>query len=234
MTSKIKLITFYSESHKEVYNFFLNSFTEHLLPKYELKTKLIQQISKTGDFFSEGFGLTMVKKLDWILENIDENSNEVMVFSDCDVQFFGDLIFDLKENDILFQYDGTFFDNSWYPDGATGITKHPNCCAGFFICKQNKKIKKFFLDIKSVLLKNMNETLHDQIVMNKLLSTGYDIKFDILDPVLYWTVGFLTNACVWSNQEIIVPKSIIMHHANFTIGIKNKIRLLNTVKQLKI
>jgi hypothetical protein len=228
----MKFLTFYSDSHISLYEIFLESFNKFLSEKYTLLTKKIEQRSQNGDYHSPGFDLTMVDKLDWIIENIDLEDTNPLIFSDCDIQFFGDLKFDLRDNDILFSHD--FYENfnySWYPDGKTGYSPYPNYCAGFFICKQNAKVLNFFKDVRSNLLNNLDGFLHDQIVINKLIGEGYDISHNKLNSDHYWTVGFSTNGKVWNGQNFNVPKSVIVHHANFTIGIENKLRLIKLVKE---
>ena len=173
----------------------------------------------------------MVEKIIWIIDNIDINDSSPMVFTDCDVQFFRDLEFDISEHDILFQHDyHNNFNYSWFPGETNKLGQYPNYCAGFFICRQSEKVKKFFQDVKDNLIKNLNGTLHDQTMMNKMIIDGYDLNHGILDSNLYWTVGFSTNGEVWNGQDINVPNSIIMHHANFTIGINNKTKLMSLVR----
>jgi hypothetical protein len=230
----MKLITFYSESHKELYEIFLASFNEHLSKKYTLISKKIEQLSPTGEYNSKGFDLTMLEKINWIIDNIDINDKSNLVFSDCDVQFFGDLDFDMSDFDILFQHDyHNNFNYAWFPGEPNRLGEYPNYCAGFFICKQSEKIKNFFLDVRDNLIKNLNGTLHDQTMINKMINDGYIINHGKLNSNLYWTVGFSTNGHVWNGQSIKVPDNIIMHHANFTIGVNNKIELMNLVKKIK-
>jgi hypothetical protein len=226
---KIKLITFYSESHQILYNYFLESFNKFLSEDYYLLVKKINQLSQTGHYGSRGFDLTMVEKINWIIENIDEYSDEVMVFSDCDVQFFDKLIFNIEDFDILFQNDYSNFDFSWFPDGKKGIG-NTSVCAGFFICKQNTIVKNFFIEVRNVLINNINGFLHDQFVINKLLNENYKIQYGFLNNNLYWTVAFATNGKVWSGEHFEIPNTIIVHHANWTVGLDNKINLLKLVK----
>jgi hypothetical protein len=226
----MKIITFYSDSHKSLYDIFVKSFNDNLSSKHTLLTKKINQISPSGEYNSKGFDLAMVEKLIWIIDNIDVNDSSPMVFTDCDVQFFRDLEFDISEHDILFQHDyHNNFNYSWFPGETNKLGQYPNYCAGFFICRQSEKVKKFFQDVKDNLIKNLNGTLHDQTMMNKMINDGYDLNHGILDSNLYWTVGFSTNGEVWNGQDINVP-NIIMHHANFTIGVNNKIKLMSLVR----
>jgi len=214
-----KLITFYSDTHENMYKrYFFESFNKYLSKKYVLFVKKIEQICETGYFHSKGFDLTMLEKINLIIENIDINDENFLVYADCDIQFFGDLEFDLKDKDILFQHD---YHNEYY-------------CAGFFICKQNLQVLNFFKQVRDIFKRTMNGIRHDQDVINEIFKSGnYSIKKGMLPDNKYWTVANSTSGNVWSGQEIIVPNEILMHHANFTIGIENKIKLLEIVKNKK-
>jgi len=158
----------------------------------------------------------MIEKINSIIDNIDINDDKYLVYSDCDIQFFSDLVFEIGNNDILFQEDG-----------------HPeNLCAGFFICKQNNYVLEFFKEVKKILIENLNGKIHDQTVINHLFNSGYDkIKKNTLPPNKYWTIGGKIRG-IWNGENNFnITEDIIMHHANFTIGIENKIKLLNLVKK---
>jgi len=209
----MKLLTFYSDSHFEMYaGYFLPSYQEHL-SHHQLIAKRIDQLSPSGEYEAEGFDLTMLEKIDFIIENIDL-SGEPFIYSDCDVQFFGEVSHDLQDNDILFQNDYLA----------------RNYCAGFFIAKQNQAVLDFFVRVKKTFIATMNGVIHDQNIINDLLRNGYPIKADMLPANKYWTAAFATDGALWNGQQIEVPESIVMHHANFTIGIENKIALLEQVK----
>jgi hypothetical protein len=214
----MKVITFYSDSHSTIYNdYFLESFNKYL-SHHKLISKKIEQISATGEYESPGFDKVMLEKINLIIENIDLSDDEPFVYADCDVQFFGDLEFEFGDNDILFQ-------NDYFPN---------NHCAGFFIAKQNQKVLEFFQTVKERFIKLMDGKIHDQTVIYYLFLEGYDgIKKDMLPNDKYWTVAFSTGGKPWDGQIIKVPNSLIVHHANFTVGIKNKLLLLEEVKKIK-
>ena len=137
----MKLLTFYSDSHKELYEeFFLESFNRLLKDSFELKSKHIDQLSKTGEYDADGFSETMVEKLVQIIDNIDITDDEPLVFADCDIQFFedfsDDITTELGDYDIKFQDDIVCV------------------CAGFFVCKQNDAVLNFFINMKRLLLEN--------------------------------------------------------------------------------
>jgi len=217
MKNELKILTFYSDSHYKMFNdFFISSYDKYL-SKYELIVKKINQISPTGEYESFGFDTTMVEKLNLIIENIDINDGRFLMYSDCDVQFFSDLDFDLGDNDICFQQDGSV----------------KNLCAGFFITKQNNSVLSFFIEVRQMLLDSLDGKIHDQKIINKLLNSGYDkIKVGVLPYDRYWTVAYGINNKMWHEDlDFEIPNTIISHHANFTVGVENKIKLLKLVKE---
>jgi hypothetical protein len=200
-----------------MYNrYFLDSFNKYLSTKYVLLAKKIPQVCPTGYFQSKGFDLAMLEKIKWIIANIDIADPTPLVYADCDVQFFGDLEFDLGEKDIVFQHD--------YHAGY--------CCAGFFICKQNLQVLNFFKQVEQNFKHTMNGIRHDQDVMNDMFKSGYSgVKRGMLPDNKYWTVANGISGNIWVGQDFFVPYEILMHHANFTVGLENKLKLLELVKE---
>lgn len=45
----------------------------------------------------------------------------------------------------------------------------------------------------------------------------------------FFTIGHILKG-KWNGQDFVLPKNIVMHHANFTIGCRSKIQLLDLVK----
>ena len=55
-----------------------------------------------------------------------------------------------------------------------------------------------------------------------------DLKHALL-PKEYFTYGMYYNH--WNEQEVFqVPKNMVMHHANWVIGVNNKIKLLEATR----
>ena len=211
-----RILTFYSNSHEQIYkDFFLPSFEEHLNSKFKLTSKIIPQVCESGEFAANGFDKAMLKKIEFIVENIDLSDKSKLVFSDCDVQFFGDIDLDMDHYDILFQKD-------YFEDAR---------CAGFFICKNNQNVLNFFNQIKNLLENNLNSRVDDQFFLNNLIKNNFSITHGYLPIDKFWTVGNFTGGKVWNDgDDVQIPKTIVMHHANYTIGIENKIKLLNIVR----
>lgn len=214
----MKFLTFYTDSHKEIYeNFFLDSYKKYLSNTHILIPYKLQQISKTGIYETSGFDLTMLEKVRIIKQNIELGSSDLLVYSDCDVQFFDNFDVDLGEYDILFQDDHSPKDTGY--------------CAGFFIAKQNQSVLDFFDVVEKELSSNLDGIIHDQTIISKLIREGYDkIIYGKLPTNEFWTIANSTNGEVWIGQDFSVPPQIIMHHANWTVGLSNKISLLQKVK----
>jgi hypothetical protein len=214
----MKLLTFYTESHKELFkSFFLNSFNEYLKDDFILLESNYKQVCEKASYGTPGFGETMIGKLEHIIKNIDVNDNQPMVFSDCDVQFFKniktDILEDLGEFDIKFQDDILCL------------------CAGFFVCRQNEVVLNFFKDVLHTLLLTIQNGMDDQQIINTFLTTkNHSISFDKLPREKYFTVASSTNAKQWNGEKFIVPNNIILHHANWTVGLDNKFKLMEYVK----
>ena len=91
-----------------------------------------------------------------------------------------------------------------------------------------------------------NQRLDDQGPLNVLLDS-FDIKIKGL-PNVFFNPGLnlliksgeykndykeLCKRCLWQlGDEVKVPADVILHHANWTIGMDNKIKQLEYVKSL--
>lgn len=205
---KIPIYTDYSPSHKILFDeFFLKT-----LPKdeFELHVETNPQECPSGSWYEKGWEETCIRKSKIVLEACKKNMNGIFVFSDVDVQFFGNiketLLQELGDFDIACQND-------------TGST----FCAGFFICKCNEKTLSLFEN----MLYNFEKD--DQFCLNKYIKL-LDVKAKFLS-YKFLTIGNLIHQ-VWdpSIGYVPFPKDILMHHGNFTIGVNNKIELMKMVK----
>jgi hypothetical protein len=213
--SKIKLLTFYSDSHEKMYNYyFKKSFDEYLTESFNLIPKKIEQISPTGEYGSEGFSHAMLEKINHIIDNININENEILVFADSDVQFFDDfsnvIRKELSNYDIKFQSDVSCV------------------CAGFFVCHQNEVVYNFFKKVKEILISVMERKIDDQQVINSIIKQ-YPIKYSTLSNK-FFTVAMATGPKQWNGEKFNVPEDILVHHANWTLGLENKYKLLEYIK----
>jgi hypothetical protein len=164
------------------------------------------QLSKTGTFGDDGWKQMSLDKVDFINEIFNDDSDS-FILSDVDIIFFKpikEIILEyLKYNDICFQADGD------------------TRCTGFFACNKTLTTKQLFLDVKEMLINNIQPTgnLEDQWIANYLLNTTHkDIK-TVLLPDTFYNYGFNTR----------IPKDAYLYHANFIIGIDNKLAAIQRV-----
>lgn len=211
-----------------------NYFAPSIPKSFELTLKEFpQEPNSDGRIGNRSFNLTVLKKVQFICDSIEENWGEVIVYSDCDVQFFGcpisEILSCLSGKDIVFQQDS------------------PRCdlCSGFFAMHCNRATLKLWQLVHKRLRANLDQ--HDQAVLNSLVFYSSRLtrllgrfgmhlkgplsflKFGLL-PDTFFTPGRYT-AQVWTpGMDIELPKSVIVHHANWTVGVKNKIAQLEFVK----
>lgn len=209
----MKLYTFYSESHRDIYeNHFLKSFYEYGLDKkFELDATLVEQRGK-GDFGTKGFNETMEDKIKILIRAAEENPDKPFVYADCDIQFFKDF-----HDDILTYLDDKTDMAAQSDDGTI--------CAGFFVAKGNKVMKKFFNYIQKVTPKYTN----DQVAIN---ANKGRMRYRLLPSDKYFTIASVNGARVWKGETgFKIPENIMVHHANFTVGVERKVELFNYVKK---
>lgn len=215
---KIKLLTFFTNSHKNLYEkYFIPSYDEHLKNDFTLIVSHYKQVCAQASYDTPGFGETMIGKIEHIIENITITDDSPLIFADCDIQFFSnfreDIINELGEFDIKFQDDIVCV------------------CAGFFICKQNQKILSFFNDILTTLKTTVKNGMDDQKLINHFLKTNkHPIKHGKLSAEKYFTVASVNGAKQWTGSDFIIPNTILVHHGNWTVGIENKFKILEYVK----
>jgi len=208
----MKLYTFYSDSHKEIYeDYFLKSFNDCGLNKsFELDVTHIEQRG-SGDITSGGFNGSMVDKVKILQRASQENYGKHFVFSDCDVQFFGDF-----KEDILS-----------YTSDKLDMIAQTDCgaiCAGFFIAKGSEKLENFF----NLIYEQTPYYRHDQeaININKNM-----INSSLLPNDKYFNISSVIGDNLWQEGvEYNLPKNMLIHHANYTMGVHNKMKMMRYVR----
>ena len=193
-------------------------FLPTLQDDYELVLESHEQECPTGVYLEEGWMKTMEHKLDVILRGIRENWGDVFLHSDMDVQFFGatlNLIQEqMKGKDIVFQRD----------DPCGGI------CAGFFACRGSENTLRFFQEVKNRM---HTDDRDDQSILNTLLTQEQhpDVAWGLLSRDFYGA-GQFTDTEWKPGDALPMPSSIVMHHANWTTGIENKVAQLQYVRSM--
>ena len=216
---KIKLYALYTPSHRMLKdNYFLPSIQDN----FEIICEETEQKCTSALFMDTGWTETTITKVDLIIRAIHENWGNVFIFSDVDIQFFcpieSTIMSLMKDNDLMIQKNS--------PNGVL--------CSGFFVCKANEKTLALWTDVKKIMKKDASKS--DQISLNQCIKRNsaknpYAIKWDYL-PNTFFGGGTLTGHEWHPGKKLPIPAKIMMHHANWTKGIRNKIAQLNYVKKV--
>ena len=200
----MKLYTIYTPSHKSMYE---DYFLKTLPNEFELISNEIPQECESGEFYEDGWDKTCFRKVELFLRACEENMDEIFVYSDVDIQFFGkikdELIAQLGDFDIACQNDTAHY-----------------YCSGFFICRANKRTLNMFREMVR------NYSAEDQTTLNKHIHL---CRSKFLSPK-FFTIGHLLNTA-WTGQEFNINGEILMHHSNWVSGINNKIKLMELVRE---
>lgn len=211
----MKLCTFFSESHRCFLKRFVNSFSFE--PGMDLVIRNIPQLC-SGNILEKDWMKAMEKKIDYVIECLETaKDGEIVIHSDCDVQFFkpfsNDIVKHLQKCDIVFQNDYA-----------------GKMCAGFFAAKNHKVVRSLFKTVKM----KMHEHQNDQYAMNHyipLYVNQHGLSVGTL-PEKYFTYGMYNKQ--WTERigdNFIIPNDIMMHHANWVVGVDDKLKLMDIVKQ---
>ncbi len=205
---KTKVYTFYTDTHQALFDRFVKTFeSSGMADSFELVSRKFEQES-SGRFMESGWNKTMRKKVEYVLESIDETFGDWFIHADCDIQFFANMMEDMSPRiesyDLVAQSDsGTI-------------------CAGFFACKSTERMRNVFKEV----LNTMDKAGNDQHALNSLKS-----KFSHqLLPASYFTIGNVNGGNVWNGEtNFLPPKKVFMHHANYVIGPEKKMDLMEII-----
>ena len=208
----IKLYSLYTESHRGLKERF---FDPTLPPDVELHMTFCD-IPGEGRIQDPGWRRAIVRKVQVIVAAIKENWGKVFVYSDVDVQFFRPISESVAEamrnDDLSFQID------------APG----PCLCAGFFFCRGNETTLALWERISDGVCRAGED---DQAMLRKLVWQIPGLRWTCLPPV-FCGGGTFTGRQWLPGREQALPEGLLMHHANFTIGVGNKVLLSESVQEL--
>lgn len=216
---RLKVCTIFSPSHLLFYKKFMNSYPYQ--EGVELVVNYLPQ-ECTGEYECKDFYKPMARKVDFIIKQLKTlQTDEYLMYTDCDVVFYkpfrDDIIkcLECSSCDMLFQHDGI------------------SLCAGLFIARRSDSVIQFFEAVKEATKQYNN----DQTALNMLIRS-FPVQFGVL-PDRYYTFG-TRNARIeggvqrWEPDitDFFVPNDIILHHANWTSGEENKLKLISKVKEM--
>ena len=224
----MKLYTTYSESHAKIFEQWFVPSLKSTNPNIDLRYYVYEQVCPSARFMSNGWKQTMIIKNELIVYSLDKaEEGEIIIQSDADVQFFKDIEKNLDldlfiDNDIVCQKDG---------DGSCGEP----FCYGFMLIKNNSKTRAMFNYILEVMktIEDHPRAITDQQLLNKIYKE-FDVSIFGYDPS-YFSICMSNHCRVWNGEELVnIPDNLILHHANWTVGVDNKIKLFDMVKRYQI
>lgn len=210
----MKIYTFFTDSHKCLLDIFLKNFPYS--ENTELNIKWFPQECKDGSYMSDGWVSTMRRKVEYILQSLNETpEGEWFVHSDCDI-----VLFDGWDSMVEKHHDKV---EMMIQDDYSML------CAGFFFCKSTLNTKLLWERV----LRDLHKFEHDQIAMNHFIKQMPEMKVGVL-PQSYFTYGYFKKDN-WNGQQFIIPdaNNLKMFHANWTRGVDNKIKLLEEAVRQK-
>lgn len=213
---KLKMYCIFTPSHAVFKDeWFLPSIQDD----YEIIIQFFDQECTSASFMANGWKKTTIHKVELWLQAAKDNTDTIFICSDVDIQFFRPtqkLIEELMvEKDLVVQQDA--------PDGRL--------CSGFFACRGNQRTIKLFESMLRCMKTNKN--MSDQACLRHYIkkTNPHNIRWSLL-PAEFFGGGTLTGRIWRPGKSLPIPENIVLHHANMTKGITNKIAQLNYVKSV--
>ena len=214
----MKVVTVLSPSHKVFLPNYISGFPCN--PNLELHIKFCKQVCSSSEYESEGWHEQMrIKAQTFYDELLKCPEGEGFIFSDPDIQFFGDFY-----DDMLKEIEG--FDVVFQNDIGGGVN------TGWFFARNTESGRNLFKAILTFIGNYSNEqkAATDFCYNHKKYLELKDLKWKMLPIEKYWTYGVYRKT--WNGKDDFdVPKEMLMHHANWTERFDLKFDILELVKK---
>ena len=199
----MKLITFYTPSHEPLARRLLAS----CVGEYRIATAVAEQRGK-GVYHTHGWRATVLEKI----KAIRREATEDFLFADPDVVFLRPSVERIRgewrDLDCVFQFNRAN-------------------CTGLFAMRSNAGCLRLLDRCIAELASDLeNEARGDQAAMNRLLPSS-GVRYGKLSG-LFANPYTLTGG-KWNGKELELPPETIAFHANWTVGVESKIRLIDMV-----
>lgn len=202
----MNIYTIYSPSHRIFYDRY---YTASLPNECVNISKQTEQICSTGTYKRPGWEEFCYSKVLLFQQANRENLGSYFIFSDVDIEYFGNikevLIKELEGSDIACQRD------------------YNQYCSGLFIVRASEKTQRMFNLMRD------NYEKEDQHTLNKFIRL---VKHKYLSKRFYnYSQSKQCTENVWDKKPFEIPDDILAFHANWTVGINNKIEMLEFVRR---
>lgn len=203
-----KIITIFTPEYQEIYaRWRLSNITDYPVIQHNIVHL------PPADYHQRGWRKITLEKVRLIIRELNDHDGDSFVYSDPDILFLQPtrLLIEgmMGSNQILFQRDG----------------RGPMRCAGFMAIHRTDAVRHYFSEIENDLRFHPGE-FDDQDAINARLP---QFKTDYL-PDSFSNWAHISNATeLWNGHEFDLPESVVMFHANWTVGIANKQNLMDYV-----
>jgi MoaA/NifB/PqqE/SkfB family radical SAM enzyme len=207
----MKLIASFSPSHERLKD---DWFLRTLKDDYEICLHRCD-VRGHGKYLQDDWTRAVLIKSDRIIEAIQDNWNDTFVYSDVDVMFFAPtktaILASLADKDIVCQLDD--------PSG--------NLCTGFFGIRANEATLRLWHHVRQ----SVERDGRDQLAFNRMVRQQGDLRPGYL-PLSFFGRGTFAGRRGLGRERFYIPPNAAMFHANWTIGIENKIVLLSHAQRI--
>ncbi|SEM79563.1 Nucleotide-diphospho-sugar transferase [Mucilaginibacter gossypiicola] len=194
INKRMKLFSIYTDELSEIKDVFSGSIRDD----WDVHIKYMGRAGDgNGDFASKGFYYIQQRKIEFLIEKIKENWDDVIIYADIDIQFF-DKCSGLIEHAIYGK------DFAFQPEHGSGNEVN----VGFSVIRCNEKT----LAVYKLILQYDFEILPiaDQSAMNDILQENKtDVIWGLL-PKQFWAMSH------YMSELFAPPNDIVIHHANGT------------------
>ncbi len=209
----IRLYSLYTPSHRVLKERFFCPTVPHDL---ELHLEYFENEGE-GRILDPSWRRAVIRKVEVIIDAIVSHPGRVFVWSDVDAQFFAPVTEwvepALANCDIAFQID------------APGSM----LCNGFFFCRGTESTLQLWRRTLEGLRPPENAG-DDQALVRRFVHDTPGLRWGLL-PVAFCGGGTLMAHCWNPGDALPIPANAVMHHANWTIGVANKIAMCELVRE---
>jgi hypothetical protein len=215
-----KFLTFFTPSHKYLFDLQLETFYKVYKNKYSLHYKIEDQFCKLAKYHSNGWKTTQIQKISFVIDELQSmKENQIFIFCDADIihtnDFFEEIKNYINKFDLLAQ------------STKSKLEAH-NICSGFYIGKKNKNnllfLKKVLKDLKNTY---KNENIADQYFFNENsnMIKYFRLGMDYYNPVFNNNLNIVEQE---DFDDLIskIPETVKIIHATWIIGVQNKLLFL--------
>ncbi len=219
-------ITAFDENFRPMFERqFLPAFTKFGLDKkYELEVHELGDVY--GSYGEPRYNQSYRDELKRVIARIEANTDRGIIWSDVDIRLY-------RDPTEYIQQTMHGADLSCIMDRMPTVppTLPPVVCTGFQYFWPSYKVIQFMkrweqLDIEpGKNWQSPQDSFNEALVECRMNVRHLDKRF--------WTVGLSGEKAIWDGADVVTlpnpPDDIILHHGNYTIGLDNKLRLMDEI-----